>query len=65
MIISGSLHSAQKLANVLNGFWFTNKVRCVTLCILVRLSSPRVYTNMTMWAIGILERDVQDRDLWP
>ncbi|KAG0294653.1 hypothetical protein BGZ96_000766 [Linnemannia gamsii] len=25
MIISGSLHSAQKLANVLNGFWFTNK----------------------------------------
>lgn len=26
MIISGSLHSAQKLANVLNGFWFTNKV---------------------------------------
>lgn len=26
MVISGSLHSAQKLANVLNGFWFTNKV---------------------------------------
>ncbi|KAF9426976.1 potassium channel, sub T, member 2 [Podila epigama] len=25
MIISGSLHSAPKLANVLNGFWFTNK----------------------------------------
>ncbi|KAF9962277.1 hypothetical protein BGZ72_008412 [Mortierella alpina] len=25
MIISGSLHSAQKLSNVLNGFWFTNK----------------------------------------
>ncbi|KAG0235516.1 potassium channel, sub T, member 2 [Actinomortierella wolfii] len=25
MIISGSVHSAQKLANVLNGFWFTNK----------------------------------------
>ncbi|KAG0244238.1 hypothetical protein BGX31_009518 [Mortierella sp. GBA43] len=25
MVISGSFHSALKLANVLNGFWFTNK----------------------------------------
>ncbi|KAF8975653.1 hypothetical protein BGZ46_008945 [Entomortierella lignicola] len=42
MIISGSLHSAQKLANVLNGFWFTNKEYTTSACkiVILGLSEP-------------------------